>query len=273
MKQYRLKVNSILKRVAKGACDTVTCLMKTLGSLTKLLLSQLNSHSNLIVASATIALALITWSYIYEAKQMRLETKRLADISVEQFKIRAYPSFIISPEIVLESDKLAQTVNITNRGEIAAHRLTVLVVTGFSQKEQMRYICHTGTVYKGTNSEQTTLDFENDLLPNGQTTIEFKKDILPNGTIIIGTERTSHVNYSIDTLKCLLVILKFRVPYDDKYSYKVAGYVLKDTDPGHIWQNISQEDTQVLMSTLFRRVPELNNEKVDRFFADYEHMK
>ena len=74
---------------------------KKIESFIKTLLTKVNVYGNLIVAIATVTLAVITWSYIKEAKEMRLETKRLADISVEQFKIRAYPAFVISPKIRL----------------------------------------------------------------------------------------------------------------------------------------------------------------------------
>ena len=77
----------------------------------------------------------------------------------------------------------------------------------------------------------------------------------------------------METLKHLLVVLKFWVPYDDKYSYKVFGYVLKEGDPDYIWQSISQEDTQVLISNLFHTLTDFDNKRVDRLFADYNHMK
>ncbi|MHB0946047.1 MAG: hypothetical protein ACYC3B_02630 [Sedimentisphaerales bacterium] len=221
----------------------------------KVILTGLNQYGNLIVAIATVVLAYITWAYIYEAKQMRLETKRLADISVEQFKIRAYPSFIVSPEIKLESDRLVQTFKISQRGEISAHKLTVLPIDLFSDGTNVLYEYQTGTIYKEGNSENTSLDFEITLLHNAMHTLESKKEFPKSHTI--------------NTLKYLLIILKFWVPYDDKYSYQISGYMLKKSDPDYIWQRISMEDTRTLMSNPSWKVTGFDDKRVKNFFKDF----
>jgi hypothetical protein len=56
---------------------------------------RLNKYANLIVAFATLLLVLVTAYYICEAQQMRIETKKLVDLNVRQFKVLSYPSIFI----------------------------------------------------------------------------------------------------------------------------------------------------------------------------------
>lgn len=220
-------------------------------SFIKTILNILNPYGNLIVAIATVTLATITWLYIEEAKQMRLETKRLADISVEQFKIRAYPAFVVSPQIRLESDKLIQTFKITHRGEITAHKLIVQPINVFSIGKSDLFSFRNVTIYE----EKTSLDFEIPLLPNTFVKLE--------------SEGAFPDNHSIKTLKNLLLFIRFWVPYDNTYSYEAFGYTLKNTDSSYVWQIISQHDTK----DLIRKLKDIDkkNTIIENFFADYNY--
>ena len=114
--------------------DSSTEKGKTLRILQKVL-SLFKDYSGLIVAIATIALALITYCHMNEAKEMReetknmaTETKRLADISIEQFKIKAYPAFLIEvKEISVDSTGIKKVFKVVNKGEITAHNVTFLI--------------------------------------------------------------------------------------------------------------------------------------------------
>jgi hypothetical protein len=120
-----MKMLSILRRF-RGMVISV-------GSRIKKVFCFLSSHANLLVALATFFLAILTLKYITVTTKMAEETKRLADISVEQFKIKSYPVFLVvtSPP-VFNSANITQEFTINNRGEIAAHNVTLLLVSVFS---------------------------------------------------------------------------------------------------------------------------------------------
>ncbi len=108
---------------------------------------------NRLVALGTIILAFFTYKSIGVSQKMVDETKRLATISQEQFKIKSYPLLFteVSP-FTIENGKTMQRIKIVNRGEIAAFRLSAMILHGFGELDNnFRLKVMTGGTYKIKN--------------------------------------------------------------------------------------------------------------------------
>jgi len=237
--------------------------MSKMKSFIKNIIVTLDKYSTLLVAVATIALALFTGLYIWEARQMRIETKRLADLSVEQFKIRAYPSFLIEfKEVKFESDKMTTVFKIHNKGEITAHKVTFFWVHGYSKLPKLMFVNMYGTYY-GVEKEHTSIDYPFDVYSN-----TFKQ---------ITSKESLYKDYTIENIVYGVLFIKFWVPYDDRYRYESFGYKLKqDTDEKDkkllSWQEIDIEAKENFIDNYFKNRNDFDK-RVKIFFKDYPLLK
>jgi len=166
------------------------------------------------------------------------ETKRLADISVEQFKIKSYPVFLVAPSPPrFNSGQFFQEFTMHNRGEIAAHNVSFLLVNVYRTKDNREiFLSHEGTYYKFEDTSRT-IDVESKI-PAGSN----KK--LLSSLPLSKLDNFGRFTYS-------LIFIKFMVPYDTVHRMEVFAYIIKEkTDKGanklYIWQEMSSSDTKSL---------------------------
>lgn len=228
------------------------------------LLSPLNTYGTLLVALCTLVLAIMTYSHIDEAKKMREETKRLADISVEQFKIKSYPTFMFvvkGPSI--DSNRIIDSVETHNRGTITAFNVTFLIVhVNEKDKGELKFFGLADHIYMDEVK---------------RSSLDFKTKILPGTLYKIESRRPLTAKYSIENLKYLLLFVRFKVPYDNKFRYEECAYIKKVEKPksdstSYLWQRLNDEDTKKCISEYLRdiertKTPEFK--KVKTFLADY----
>ena len=236
-------------------------LSKQVHSYLRNVFSWFENHSAFIVALATCALAFITYFHIDEAKNMRRETKRIADLSLEQFKIMAYPTFLVEfKEISLEADSIRQELRIVNKGEITAHSVSFLFSYAFEHKDRyLAFVNDLRAFYKEFGEEVNSLDFETKIWKNA------------NKNFI--TKFEAPRDYSIDVLKNLLIYVRFKVPYDEIYQYEVFGFALKRVEENFAWQYISKEHQKNLVNRhikTFDQVENQHSQALKTFFADYK---
>ena len=230
-------------------------------------LEWLKPYSNLIVGIATIVIAIATVklvsttkAHINEAARMRIETKRLADLSTEQFKIKSYPTFIVeTPNITTEKSKIHQETEIKNVGEITAHKLKVLFVLVYQEPNNTQFECLDNVYYCDGAEKIRTLDYER---------------IIPSKALI-NVENDHHFsdNYPISKLKNLLVFLRFWVPYDTKLRYEYFGYSLKkvnNANSSYVWQEMIQKDTSNKVGLLIKTVFPDGEKRIQSFFVDFD---
>jgi len=232
---------------------------------------KLNPYSNLIsvvasliVALATIALAIITFFQINEARQMRIETKRLVDIGVEQFKIKSYPDLsIVFRPLSYQSNKIIQVLEINNRGEITAFNLTHLLVHVYENNSGKSFInLHS---YKEDGEIRNGLRFKFNVSRDSKKII-VKQDFIPE-------------KWTFDSLKRALLFIRFEVPYDNKYRYKSIGYRLRKDmnakEPGIIyrWFEMDSNDTNILIKAYMdspSAITDADYSDIKGFFKDYD---
>jgi len=92
-----------------------------------------------LISIATLGMMVTTFFLALETQNMSVETKKLVDLSIEQFKIKSYPSFLleISNGKYL-SENLYQEFKILNRGDITAHNVSFLAIV-FCNKNSKKY--------------------------------------------------------------------------------------------------------------------------------------
>lgn len=193
----------------KGNLSLIMRLISSMFVSIKRILSFLSKHSNILVALATFTLAGLTLSHIAVTRNMAVETKRLADISVEQFKIKSYPALVVyTPEINITSDSLIQTYIISNKGDITAHNVTFLPVLVCDKSGILNFKTLHGTYYE-------------DIPTNDASKHEIKIFKEASRRVIHKTSYQKGLN--ISELKYSLFFIKYKVPYDTKYRYESVG--------------------------------------------------
>lgn len=247
-------------------------LLKFLANGISYLFSSLNQYGNLLVAAGTIALAIATYVHIDEARKMRLETKRLVDTTVEQFKIESYPSFSVikihGPSV--ESNNIVDSMEIINKGSISAFHVTILLLHRYHSKNGIIFQRLMDSVYLD-EKKRSTLDFERKFLSDSGRKIESRKPL--EGV------------YSIENLRILLLFIRFKVPYDDSFSYEEKAYIkeVKEKKPSstsYNWEELNREDTirnvkDCLIALSFPKSAAIvaEVEKIRAFFKDYPFMR
>jgi len=227
----------------------------------------------IISALSTVGLALITWLYVDETHKMAIatgqlakDTKRLADLSQEQFKIRAYPSFVVTAYISkINNDKIQCKFEMSNQGEIAAHKFSSFLVLVYQKNSIHKFINMTGLLYKGPSGEKKVIDLEVNVPPNSNRTLTSSWKPQPG--------------YTVKDLRYELLFLKFWVPYDVRYRYETFGYILKkdlqNEEFPFKWQEITKADKERLQKEYVNELTAdgiLYNKlylNITNFFSDY----
>ncbi len=205
-----------------------------------------------LVALTTLALAIVTTF-------MAIETKRLADISIEQFRIKSYPSFCIVPEdIKFSVDSALSKFQIYNKGEISAFKVTILVLYVFENKSKYYFEIQYQAYYE--SSERIT-------------SLELEHTIYKDSSIILYYNVGLNKNYNYNNLKYAIIFIKFRVPYDQKCQYETFGYILKEnfnknSISPYSWQEITYLDRKNITKRFFIQLNK-RNITIKNFFKDY----
>jgi len=222
--------------------------------------------SNWAIAWATIALV-ITTAFLAKATfnmskataDMSKQTQRLADLSVKQFKIRAYPAFLIEfKEVTFDKGKLKEVYNVVNKGEITAQNVTFLWVHGYTKGSKKMFINKTGTYYK---------------IDKRMTTVDFQTNIFGKSKRQIVSESKLYDNFKIENLLYSLLFIKFWVPYDSKYRYESFGFLLshKVDKKNKIllkWQDLDITAKKNFIDNYFA-TSYATDDRVKKFFDDY----
>jgi hypothetical protein len=221
----------------------------------------------LLAALATALMTVFTWCSIDEARKMREETKRLVDLTVEDFKIRAYPSFLIEfPSVNWKENELYESIKIHNKGEITAHNFTVLMVRVFLKSQQNFLFEHDlRPFYKGEEFK-TTMNYPTKVFKDAFKFIESKQSIGKN-------DPRGNLTY-------LVFYIRFKIPLDSKYYYETFGFLLKEHitkkevgDQTHFWQEIDNQLTSYLvkmhLETINKNFDFAKAEEIKSFLAEY----
>ena len=228
---------------------TITKILKLLIRIKRRLPFWLSSRANLFVAFATFVLAIVTTF-------MAIGTWKLADITVEQFKIKSYPTFFVEmDEIKVETDSIFHNFKITNKGEISAHKVTLLLIYIYIIDDTPVFRTQLGLYYEG---EQKMMAHS------------FEKKIFSNTSLNINNFGKVPIDYSIQNLKYALLFIKFKVPYDTIYRYEDYGYILKNipNTKEYFFEEISYQDRNNLINSFMNKTGEWPEYK-KFFFNDY----
>jgi hypothetical protein len=230
--------------------------------------SCLNRYASLTVAIATFVLAGVTGLYLHEAREMTAQTKRLADISIEQFKVKSYPSIRMTNEILsIDSKHFHEKYSLINEGDITAFNCTSLLFHVFLDKGKFNYIAEMGTYYSGQD-KVTSLDYSKNISHREHLHLELQ---------------SNYGKFSLDKLKYSILFVRFKVPYDEKFRYEtVAWYLAKSpkmkgtTQVSYRWMLFTDADIEQQRERCVQIVRNQNSEmlkdetsrRVTQFFKD-----
>ena len=234
-------------------------------------LQKLNEYSNLIVGVATVLLVIVTAIYIALSMKIANETKRLADITVEQFKIRSYPTFLITRgPPTYEDAKYKDQIKIANYGEISSFETSFAIfyagqILNDENKPEFMFFLDWQSVYIDEDlGRLSVIDYSSKIRPKASKTIEsfLPKDIL-------------------DRLKYNLIIVRHKVPYDIIYRYEAFAYGLeksKDEKTNQLilhWETLPDSKKKNLCENLFKSLIMADGKEntVRKFFVDYPSHK
>jgi len=186
-------------------------------------------------AIAAVVLAFITYFQIDEARQMRRETNRMVNLSIEQFKIKSYPSILLSPyNLEITDNMITIQAKLMNKGEITAFQTSVAAIYVFSSNTtqyQFAVVENLSHINEGGEKLRTL-----------ESTFDLYKDThVPVDVPIVLKE-----DQTIRGLKYLIYIIRFKVPYDLQYRYKTFTFLF-DSKPG----NDSSQNTYRILPLLF----------------------
>ena len=137
-------------------------------------LERSNRYSNLIVGTATVLLVVVTAVYIFLSWTIAKETKRLADISVEQFRIKSYPTFLITRTNPTYADgRYKDQIKIHNKGEISSYETSILILYAIRTQEQpLSFLANWTYVYRDKDTESIdVLDYSKKIPANSWASI------------------------------------------------------------------------------------------------------
>ena len=214
-------------------------------------LERLNKYSNLIVGAATVLLVFVTAIYIILSWKIANETKRLADITVEQFKIKSFPSFLIirsNPAIV--DGRFKDEIMIHNRGEISSYETSFLMFYGVltqegNQPKELSFLSDYMYVYRDKDLEDIDI-------------FDYSKKILPNSGSIIGIDKPMP-DEIINNLKYHLIIIRHKVPYDSTFSYETHAFGIErkqqDSNMNNLhWETLPDSKKNALFERLLSQI-------------------
>lgn len=273
----------VLSQLSNFVKMTFVRICLSIGAFIKTVACYLNNYALLVTALATASLVLVTYFHIQEAKEMReatrdmaSETKRLADITVEQFKIKSYPNFLIEQRpLSFESGKRIQSFILLNAGEITAFNVSFLSVNVYEKDTgELDFISLLYSIYQELERKLEGGKYTKRGEQYGKKGIghEIK---LPHDTSFAVQTASRKPDERIDKLRYNLIFIRYKVPFDDVYRYEVFGYNLKRRSSGekptsYEWQLMASSETTGLIKPFTKS---LKNEKVKNFLADYSIMR
>lgn len=149
-----------------------------------------------------------------------------------------------------------------NKGEITAFQTTTMAVFAYKKGSHMYFIIDSGSVYE-YEGRKTSVDAEDDFLRNTTMTVTCRSQI-PQG-------------YIQDNLMNVFFFIKFKVPYDKKYSYRQYAFHLREDVAGEkkqgkksVWTLMNIEDSENIIKR-FMISKELSPEVIrmkERFFGE-----
>lgn len=179
------------------------------------------------LATATILLACGTFWMVYE-------TRRLADFTVDQFKIKSYPLLeIMDHRISIKDRTIKEDFHIDNKGEITAFKMGIHQAFVYEkEKNRLVFIDPHRTFY---NTPERVLGIEASLRcpPNAARTYTTEGDI-PTG-------------YTKDHLRYKLILIRFKVPYDTKYRYDVHCFTPTQVSGNLHWNQLRDDASMPLI--------------------------
>lgn len=231
-------------------------------------LEHVNMYSNLIVGVATVLLVIVTAIYISLSWKIANETKRLADVTVKQFKIKSFPSFLIlRSNPTLADGRFKDKIEIQNRGEISSYETSIIMFYGVFSKEndqpkKLSFLSDYIYVYRDKDLENIDI-------------FDYSKKILPNSASVIGIDRSMPAKI-FDNLKYHLITIRHKVPYDSSFSYETHAFAFekKKQEDGKYslrWETLPDSKKLMLFDKLFKSqiIAPNKDEKIRSFFKDY----
>jgi len=197
----------------------------------------------------------------------------MVDLSVEQFRIRHYPTFqVIAEKMTAGSDRIFQEFKITNKGDITAFKVSPLfvnayvhnLVIGGNLAKNMQFSVVFGSVYEFEGKKMSS---------------EVEIDVLKDSPMAFVCHPKYPQGLTFDNLKNALLFIRFKVPYDNKYRYSSYGFSLQEaiegvTLPGqsYIWIKMDARDTNNLIKIFMQTsivLEEKQKEYFKKYFVDY----
>lgn len=232
-------------------------------------IKRINEYSNLIVGVATVLLVFVTAIYIALSWEIATETKRLADISVEQFKIRSYPTFLITranPTFV--DGRYKDEIKIINKGEISSYETSILILwalaTRKEQKIGLSFASDWTYIYKDKDTENIDI-------------LDYNKKIPSKSATKFGID--NHMPEKIlNKIKYQLIFIRHKVPYNKSFDYESSAFAWevkkqdKDkTTNEYRWETLPNSKRDELLEKFFNsEIIGLKKEKkIIEFFKDY----
>jgi len=242
-------------------------LKKNINFSRKGFLHTLNDYGNLIIAIATVALVGVTAFHILEAKKMRNETKRLVDITIEQFKIGSYPTFNfeITNPVLHDKKTMKYFYAFENTSNVPALQVTELNLYAHKINNVWSFQSIVRSYYHGSD-ELSSFDFHKDM-PSGagkqvECSGEFNRSV-----------------FNTHNLNIFITIIKFKVPFEKKFQYKCFSYRLmgniKEKNSKALWAIVSDDRTENYLRYYMDYLKDKDQDqypydKISKFLKDFQ---
>jgi len=234
-------------------------------------LEKINKYANLILVGVTFLLVIVTGIYITLSWKIANETKRLADINVAQFKIKAYPTFLISRTTPTYLDgRYKDEIITSNRGEITSFETSTLILYAIETQEKQQQI-KLSFVYNWSYIYIDKVAKNIDIL-------DYSEKILPGTGSRFGIDTTIS-NIIMDKLKYQIIIIRHKVPYDTLFSYEIYAFAWEIKEQNKFyWEKLPDSTRNMLFDELINSeiVAPNREEKIKEFFKDHpeaQHIK
>ena len=230
------------------------------------------SIATIILAIATIVLTVITYVHMKEAKNMREnstrmleETKKFSDLTIEQFKIKSYPQFLIElKDISFMKNRRIQEFSVFNGGEITAFNVSILNLNVYEKSKTSLYFAHSeDTSYVNLELKSDFVKASRPMPAGVKEALLYEMD-LPRDTSFKLIERTKFEEFkNSGNLKFKLIFIRFKIPLETIYRYQVFAYYLKNNKH---WNMLSAEDKKDLIEFYFKVK---RNKVTENFLSDF----
>jgi hypothetical protein len=229
------------------------------------------------MAEQTLKVIEETKKSIEKTQKIVEETKKIMDISLRQFRIQSYPTFLIEIEDPYsENGSKYQSMLIRNEGEITAFNVSFLYVDVFQTETGGLYfhIAKDGRYKNLLKKQDEDVVITKQLADMSPLGLEIR---LPrDSSIILSSTNKNQGRWNLENLKYSIIVIRFKVPYDKKYRYETFAYNLKkeevmtaekeEAEWKYTWKVL---DTDTQSSLLKRYNKTVSDNKVKKFLSDY----